>query len=191
MTAYCCYNNIKPLNLFLIYRLELRVQLMHFVSAALVFNVSEVPQVNVLKLLLTYITVLGMYIAVKSQVITLILSPLPLLQWLTLLKESINPTQPVELRIAVARSLLELWNVVHETVDITVYCKLVVDLLQDADVDVREEMAESVAAIIAQANIPCKWWYTTQRTLGMMVLFTTLVVYMWQSKVEIKQYSVA
>ena len=37
----------KPLNLFLIYRLELRVQLMHFVSAALVFNVSEVPQVNV------------------------------------------------------------------------------------------------------------------------------------------------
>ena len=91
----------------------------------------------------------------------LLLSPLPLLQWLTLLKESISPTQPVELRIAVARSLLKLWNVVHETVDITVYCKLVVDLLQDADVDVREEMAESVAAIIAQANIPCKWWYTT------------------------------
>ena len=38
-------NNIK--SLFLICRLELRVQLMHFVSAALVFNVSEVPQVNV------------------------------------------------------------------------------------------------------------------------------------------------
>ena len=98
------------------------------------------------------------------------------------MKESISPTLPVELRIAVARSLLKLWNVVHETVDITVYCKLVVDLLQDADVDVREEMAESVAAIIAQANIPCKWWYTT---LGVMVLLTALIAHVWQYRVEI------
>ena len=97
---------------------------------------------------------------VKSQVITL--PPFPLFQWLSLLKESINPTQPVELRIAISRSLLELWNVVYKTVDITVYCKLVVDLLQDADVDVREEMAESVAAIIAQANISCEEWCTAQ-----------------------------
>ena len=101
-----------------------------------------------------------MYAVVKPQVITL--PPFPLFQWLSLLKESINPTQPVELRIAISRSLLELWNVVCKTVDITVYCKLVVDLLQDADVDVREEMAESVAAIIAQANIPCKEWCTAQ-----------------------------
>ena len=65
---------------------------------------------------------------------------------------------PVELRVEVARSLLQLWNVVREALDVDVYCKLVVELLQDADSDVHEEMAVSIAGVIAQKNPQCGKW---------------------------------
>lgn len=74
---------------------------------------------------------------------------------MSVLEENSSPIHPVELRIEVARSLLQLWNVVREALDVEMYCKLVVELLQDADSDVHEEMAVSVAAIIAQTNPQC------------------------------------
>ena len=62
------------------------------------------------------------------------------------------PTQPYEIRVAVARELAPLWSAIlsssnkKEVVPTT--CQLVLNLLQDSDIDVRTHTAISVAKIL-------------------------------------------
>ena len=62
------------------------------------------------------------------------------------------PTQPYEIRVAVARELAQLWSAILSSSSkkevISTCCQLVLNLLQDSDIDVRTHMAVSVAKIL-------------------------------------------
>ena len=62
------------------------------------------------------------------------------------------PTQPYEIRVAVARELPCMWSAIlsspHRNDVIPTCCQLVLNLLQDSDIDVRTHMAVSVAKIL-------------------------------------------
>ena len=62
------------------------------------------------------------------------------------------PTQPYEIRVAVARELAQFWSVIISSPNgkevVPTCCQLVLNLLQDSDVDVRTHMAISVAKIL-------------------------------------------
>ena len=62
------------------------------------------------------------------------------------------PTQPYEIRVAVARELAQLWLAILSSSNgkevVPTCCQLVLNLLQDSDIDVRTHMAISVAKIL-------------------------------------------
>jgi hypothetical protein len=60
------------------------------------------------------------------------------------------PTQPYEIRVAVARELAQLWSAILGSPNgkkevVPTCCQLVLNLLQDSDIDVRTRMAVSIA----------------------------------------------
>ena len=62
------------------------------------------------------------------------------------------PTQPYEIRVAVAKELPHLWSAIlsssHRKEVIPICCQLMLNLLQDSDIDVRTHMAISVVKIL-------------------------------------------
>lgn len=66
-------------------------------------------------------------------------------------------TQPFQVRETIASDLLKLWPLVLSAgqCDVVRCCKLVVGLLQDADSDVRREMATAVSKLLASKY--CQW----------------------------------
>lgn len=62
------------------------------------------------------------------------------------------PTQPYEIRVAVASELAQLWSTILSSPSkkevIPTCSQLVLNLLQDSDIDVRTHMAVSVAKIL-------------------------------------------
>ena len=62
------------------------------------------------------------------------------------------PTQPYEIRVAVAREVPQVWSAILDssckTEVIPPCCRLVVNLLQDSDIDVRTNTAISVARML-------------------------------------------
>ena len=67
------------------------------------------------------------------------------------------PTQPYEIRVAVASELPRLWSAIlsssHVREVVHTCCQLVLNLLQDSDIDVRSCMAVSVAKMLPGSYI--------------------------------------
>ena len=72
---------------------------------------------------------------------------------LTAFQQLVPPTQPYQVRQAVAAGLTRLWPLAMEEEaggsSLALSCRLVVQLLQDTDCEVREEMALAVSALLS------------------------------------------
>lgn len=86
------------------------------------------------------------------------------------------PTQPYEIRVAVARELARLWSAIlnlSDGMEVVPTCsQLVLNLLQDSDVDVRTNMAVSVAKILPGVK------YKIIATFIYMVFLLVIIIFL-------------
>ena len=75
---------------------------------------------------------------------------------MSLFERLVSQTEASQVRETVASDLMRLWPVLvvdGEEDGLTRCCQLVVRLLQDADTDVRQEMAKAVSTLLASQFI--------------------------------------